>query len=317
MRRAVVTSPSLNLRSTPTTAEAPIGSLTRGEVVTLLETSNRWYQVKTADGATGFVHGDFVRPLETNEAIGFLHEDPVLGTVPRPPSESDRIGAQAGSTAAERRIARLWNRNGGLLDALSERLGIDPAASIAVALVEAGGTGFGADGRLIIRFENHVFHRRWGHAHPARFDRHFRFDPSKRWQGHRLRLDEASDWETFHGTQAGEWRAFELALGYDRDAAFLSISMGGPQIMGFNHAVCGYASAEAMFDRFQDDARYQILGGFDFVKGPGATSDMLEALRLQDFERFAARYNGPGQAAAYGDRIAGFFATARILLDTR
>ncbi len=47
--------------------------------------------------------------------------------------------------------------------------------------------------------------------------------------------------------------------------------------------------------------------GFLFVKGPGTTSPMLEALRRKRFEEFASRYNGPGRAAEYGGRIQGYF----------
>lgn len=86
-----------------------------------------------------------------------------------------------------------------------------------------------------------------------------------------------------------------------------SISMGGPQIMGFNHARIGYDSVREMFNAFQSEIRYQILGLFDFVKGPGTSSPMIVALQRKKFEEFAARYNGPGQAARYGDLVESHF----------
>ncbi len=82
-----------------------------------------------------------------------------------------------------------------------------------------------------------------------------------------------------------------------------SISMGAPQIVGFNHARIGYDSVRGMFAAFQRDIRYQILGLFDFLKGPGMSSPMIVALQHRQFGDFAARYNGPGQAARYGDLI--------------
>ncbi|HZD06544.1 MAG TPA: N-acetylmuramidase domain-containing protein, partial [Longimicrobiales bacterium] len=170
--------------------------------------------------------------------------------------------------------------------------------------VESGGTAFGADGRLVIRFENHVFWRRWGRDHPEVFQRHFAFDAGRPWQGHRYREAGSGPFAGFHGRQSGEWEAFELARSLDEGAALLSVSMGLPQIMGFNHARLGYGSPKAMFDRFSADVRTHLLGLFDFIKGAGTTSSMLEALRTGRFEHFAARYNGPGQAARYGSLVA-------------
>jgi hypothetical protein len=107
-----------------------------------------------------------------------------------------------------------------------------------------------------------------------------------------------------HGTgQDAEWAAFEIARNLDETAAMRSISMGASQIMGFNHATIGYDSARAMFDRFSADERFHVLGFFDFVKGAGTTSAMLEALRRGDYERFATGYNGAGNAMAYAGKI--------------
>jgi hypothetical protein len=77
--------------------------------------------------------------------------------------------------------------------------------------------------------------------------------------------------------------------------------------MGFNHPRIGYDSVREMFDAFQSDIKYQILGLFDFLKGPGTTSPMIEALQRKRFEIFASHYNGQGQAAHYGDLIEGYF----------
>ena len=77
--------------------------------------------------------------------------------------------------------------------------------------------------------------------------------------------------------------------------------------MGFNHSRIGYDSAKEMFDAFQTDIRYHILGMFDFIKGPGTTSPMIEALQRNNFQSFASYYNGPGQAARYGHLIESHF----------
>ena len=96
---------------------------------------------------------------------------------------------------------------------------------------------------------------------------------------------------------------FDFARELSAPAAMRSISMGLPQIMGFNYAAIGYDSVGEMFDNFSNDVRFHILGLFDFIRGAGNTSLMLQALQTQDFEKFASRYNGPGQAAKYGDWI--------------
>jgi hypothetical protein len=87
----------------------------------------------------------------------------------------------------------------------------------------------------------------------------------------------------------------------------LSISMGAPQIMGFNHQILGYDSVETMFEAFSLSERNQLLGFFDFVCGPLATRERLTALQDLDFEAFAARYNGLGQAAQYAGLLQAAF----------
>jgi hypothetical protein len=61
-----------------------------------------------------------------------------------------------------------------------------------------------------------------------------------------------------------------------------------------------------MFDNFSSDIRYQVLGLFDFLRGHGSTSSMIQALQAKDYTRFASYYNGSGQAPAYGARIEGY-----------
>ena len=161
---------------------------------------------------------------------------------------------------------------------------------------------------MIIRFENHVFWDKWGQAHADDFNGHFRFTRNKAWLGHQFCATAGGAWSDCHKNQAGEWQVFGFARTLDEPSAIRAISMGGPQIMGFNHHAIGYESPRAMFDNFQADLRYQILGLFDFVKGSGTTSPLLEALRRQRFDDFALRYNGSGQVAEYGSRIQRFCA---------
>ncbi|HRJ42243.1 MAG TPA: N-acetylmuramidase domain-containing protein, partial [Caldilineaceae bacterium] len=88
----------------------------------------------------------------------------------------------------------------------------------------------------------------------------------------------------------------EFAAGLDRRAARESISMGLPQVMGFNFQSVGYPHADAMFDAFASSEARQIFGFFDFVRSRAA----LSPLRGRQYTAFAEIYNGQGQAAVYG-----------------
>src|SRR5262249_41907396 len=51
----------------------------------------------------------------------------------------------------------------------------------------------------------------------------------------------------------------------NRERALQCISMGGSQIMGFNHDALGYRSAAEMYDAFSKDTQTQVYGMFDFL----------------------------------------------------
>jgi hypothetical protein len=305
-RMGSVTASTLNVRPEPSTRKAPIGTLKRGAAVTILERTNSWYKIK-AEHIEGFVHGDYVTIQEDNPAAGFLFEQEQLRTMALEPPDAKRIIIQPGFSSRQTAVARTWNSHGGLLTALSDIIDVDTAAAVAVLCVESGGRGFSSDGRMIIRFENHIFWRQWGKGNADMFSEHFRFNPQKTWENHEFREHTTEPWVRFHGNQNQEWRVLEFARVLSEPAALRSISMGGPQIMGFNHPRIGYDSVREMFDAFQSDIKYQILGLFDFLKGPGTTSPMIEALQRKKFEIFASYYNGQGQAAHYGNLIEDYF----------
>ncbi len=201
--------------------------------------------------------------------------------------------------------AIMWNRIGGLLTAAGRASRLPPAVMLAVWSVECGGLPF-RRGRPVLRFEPHVFFARWGARHERLFDEHFRYGgragvEGAKWQGHMLRAAPGKDWQRFHGDQAAEYRALELATRLsDPDTARQCASFGGPQIMGFNHGACGYDSASALFSAFARSERWQVLAFFDFC----AQKDLLGALAAGDWLGFATAYNGPGNAPAYAAKIA-------------
>lgn len=297
----IVTASRLNIRPEPSTAHLPVGSLSRGARIEILDRVGAWYRIRWGE-RDGFVHGDFVRLLEAEPSASFLRERPELAQVALEAPEERRLAPAPGAPARERQIARTWNETGGLLAALSDLVEIEPGIALAVLTVESSGAGF-AGGRMTIRFENHVFWREWGKANQAAFESHFRFDGARPWTGHAFRPKPGAPWASFHGDQQAEWRVFEFASRLSEPAAKRSISMGAPQIMGFNFARIGYDSVSEMFEAFASGLRAQLLGLFDFIKGPGTDSALLEALRRNKFTDFAAGYNGPALAAQYAARL--------------
>ena len=213
-----------------------------------------------------------------------------------------KLNAPGGAGQSALNATRIWNKYGGMLEPLSAKIGIDKAVAVAVIAVESGGSGMGPDGRMIIRFENHLFWTFWGKANPAAYNQFFVFDQNTSWKGHKYHPQPNGPWLDVHQNQNSEWAAFNFASTIDASAAKKSISMGLVQIMGFNNRAIGYASPDAMFAAFAADEKYQLLGFFNFVKND---QRQINALRNRDFAGFARIYNGPGQPDFYGGLIKG------------
>jgi hypothetical protein len=224
-------------------------------------------------------------------------------------------------------IASTYARIGGLMEALGAELGIDPAAALAVWQVESGGRGY-TPGRTILRVENHLLFDAWGIHDPATFDAHFQFgtrpplDSStmvcgrrpcdRRWRCHRSRENASDEYTCDHTGQSREQKVLALATQLaGEETALRCSSMGGPQILGSNHARLGYSTAREMRDAFQADERFEVLGFFDFCRGDHR---LVRALRGGHWADFARAYNGPGQVEEYGRRVEDAYAMARGLL---
>ncbi|MBX2997312.1 MAG: DUF3380 domain-containing protein [Caldilineaceae bacterium] len=269
----------LNLRAGPAQDQTRITTIPNREIVQVLHEQDGWLFVAW-QGQPGYLSAAFV----------------------------NRRSAQPKGEDNTTALKQTWARYRDLLQQEAGRLGIDPAVAVAVLLAESGGRAFAADGRLIVRFENHIFFQEWGHRSPDLFARFFEFDPNERWKGHRWRRSEEDGWKVAHtGLQTSEWDLLNFARSFHEEAALRSISMGAAQIMGFNHATVGYASAQEMFNDFQQSEENQIRGFFRFVEG----KRLVGALRRSDFLAFAAGYNGSGQAETYRAIIARYVEMAR------
>lgn len=171
---------------------------------------------------------------------------------------------------------------------------IDPRVAQAILEVESGGRTHGADGRIVIRFEAHIFKAQLGND--ALWANHFRTDATRPWVDQMWRRTEGDTWQMLHtGKQADEWAAFNFAWSINAEAAAKSISMGAAQIMGFNHARIGYPSARDMFKAF-DNASMQTLGFINFCLSDPV---LMDAIRRRDWRTIAARYNGTGAVDTY------------------
>lgn len=164
----------------------------------------------------------------------------------------------------------------------ADKIGIDVPLMEAVIEVEAAGKWYRSDGYMVRRFEPH-------HApKPIREAMGFRGN----WR------------DSLKIATTTRRKMFMQAHAIDPEAAIDASSWGAFQIMGFNAERAGYPSALAMVHAFQKDVGAQLTAFVRFVKFIGADVD----LRAQDFTGFARKYNGTGQPAVYGKKIANAYA---------
>jgi uncharacterized protein YgiM (DUF1202 family) len=285
----------------PTASKAKVGK------------QDQWLNVKDNAGHAGYVAAWLVTlsasggvpsqpaPFSPQIKPGTDFPDNGIGAMPLEPA--DKIAPSAGASSTTILVSNIWNRFGGMLNALASQLGIDPAVGVAVLAIESGGNGFGPDGRLLIRFENHVFFNNWGSKNRALYDQHFMHNATQSWTGHQWRPTANEAWRPMHASQNSEWDVLSFAATLDDTAAKKAISMGLSQIMGFNHQMIGYATVQTMFNAFAAGERYQIAGMFEFLKSANA----ITPLKAKDFKAFAMIYNGSGQADYYGGLISGAY----------
>lgn len=175
--------------------------------------------------------------------------------------------------------------------ALADELGCHPADLEAIAEVESGGFGWYRDGRIKILFEKHWFYRLIGSARRETavslgIARKSWVSPSR--GGYRDQI-----------TPDQRYAILAKAIDLDREAAFASVSIGRFQIMGFNHKICGFASASAMWTEFLDSERHQLRAFANFLKSKG----LVAAIRRRDFAKVEKGYNGGGLGGAYARRM--------------
>ncbi len=299
-KQGLVKANELNVRKQPSLTGEKAGSLRKNSTVNIDSQVGDWYEIRFNDSAA-FVFAKHIK------IIGDLGTDSGPTTVTeflfqRTDLQNTKLAPtklfNPTDSAIDQQVARTWNRFGNLLETLSKTVEIDTGSTVAVLNVESSGMGFAKDGRLIIRLENHKFWKYWGQHNSEAFHSHFKYRSDKVWRGHQFRPNENAEWEKMHVSQTHEWKVLDFARSLDDTAALKSISMGAPQIMGFHYKTIGYDSVQALFEKFNQDIRYQIFGLFDFFD-----EGMLAALKGRNFVGFAGGYNGSGKAEEYGSKI--------------
>lgn len=177
------------------------------------------------------------------------------------------------------------------IGAAAREFGLEPAALLAVAEVESGGSVFATiDGRQepLIRFEGHYFDRRLSGDALAK--------------AHAAGLaSPAAGVVANPAAQAARWRMLERAAAIDRKAAYESVSWGLGQVMGAHWSWLGFADVEALVAEARSGAAGQARLMARFIDRAG----LKPALQSHDWESFARGYNGPGfRKNAYHTKIA-------------
>lgn len=174
---------------------------------------------------------------------------------------------------------------------LADDMGVHPADLEAIAEVESNGFGWFRDGRMKILFEKHWFYKQLSGA--------------KRNKAVRLGLAR-KDWISpkrggykEQNSPNARYNLLKAAIEIDEEAAYLSISMGRFQIMGFNHGICGFISAKHMFVQFVDTEVQQLRAFANFLR----EKKLVPAIASRDFETVEEIYNGGGLGGVYAKRM--------------
>lgn len=189
---------------------------------------------------------------------------------------------------------------GWVVDSMSRIFGFDPDLAQAILNVESGGRVF-ADGRPVIRNEVHLLPRYTDDD--AKVAEHFRWDSEKPWEDQVWRRNTDDNWEYIHTSQDKEYEVHNFIRdNFGAYAAYNILGMGAGQMMGFNHNVAEYDSAEQMFQAFSDPdwgGENQVLGMFAYFY----KNDMIGDIQRQDLSEIARKYNGSGNVPYYVKRF--------------
>lgn len=170
----------------------------------------------------------------------------------------------------------------------AQKLDVEPCALKAVCVVETSGSGFLPSGRPKILFEGHVF---WKELKKRGVT------PESHASSHSDIL--YSKWTKSHYKGGeGEFERLDRACKIHEEAALASASWGAFQIMGFNHAACGYSSVGAFVDAQKAGSGAQLDAFCAFIK----SDNLVRHLKNKAWASFARGYNGVSYAENQYDK---------------
>jgi len=177
------------------------------------------------------------------------------------------------------------------IEEAAKRLNVTPAHIRMVRTVESGGRSFDDQGRPVILFEPHIFHRRTGGKYsPSAFS-------YAKWGDRPYPKDYDGRW-----TQLGD------AAAQDEVAALESASWGLFQIMGFHWQALGYSTVQDFAERMARSEAEHLEAVVRFIEKNGL-APALRRCKAGDPDScrdFARAYNGSGYAAQiYHVKMAG------------
>ncbi|OGU56272.1 MAG: hypothetical protein A2V66_07225 [Ignavibacteria bacterium RBG_13_36_8] len=143
-----------------------------------------------------------------------------------------------------------------------------------VCEVEAPRGGFLSDGRPVILFEAHKFHK---HTN-GKYDNEYPNISSKVWN------------KSLYFGEEKEYKRLEIAKNLDKAAAYKSASWGKFQILGENFRECGFTNVFSFVDAMIESEGQHLSAFVKFVKAKGLVQSLID----KNWEAFARGYNGPG-----------------------
>lgn len=219
----------------------------------------------------------------TANAVNNLKQD--NGLSPNSRVDKDTLTVLESCKPTSNGARNLKRRLGSHISSTATQYNIDEDILGGIILTESLGEGF-VNGKLLIRFENKTFLNRTNNSDASSV---FKIENDASY----YYINE--QWIKTHGNgQTSEYEAFELAKNYDEKSAYESISMGLPQIMGFNHTSASYDSAQNMFDDFYASEVSQVsaLGKYIVTYNDGI---LLSACHDRNLFQIAKIYNGNGE----------------------
>lgn len=177
------------------------------------------------------------------------------------------------------------------LDLIAGYLGCEIACVRAVLAVETAGKGFGTDGRPTILPERHIFWRELGPG--AKRDAAVNAGLASRTPG------------GYPRTHAARYELLDKWMKIDPAAALRSCSWGLGQVMGFNHAICGFDTVDEFVRAMMRSEGAQLYAMARFI----VANSLQGYLRARKWASFARGYNGTAyKKNAYDTKLAEAYA---------